>query len=664
MPSGESRPEGTVSFTFNNNDIWKFGTLTISPFNWLEASYFYYRPSDLTWEGDGVRGHYLDKGFNVKFVYRPEILFSPSFAIGLDDFAGTGFFSREYMVSTINFNKFKGTLGVGWGKLASENSFENPFAFVSDKLLYRPPNFETGTPSFNQWFRGDASIFGGFEYSLLKNRGVKLKVEYDPFDYKDFSANNRDDALIDLRKKDSNLNIGISYPVNKYMTLDASFVKGNTFNLSFNFSIPFKDQLQEKKEFMPNVSKKSQDNTKLDFYDDLLYNLNKNNLFLQTANLDENQKLNISISTSDHRNSIRSSSFSSQIAYEVASLNKIKLSQINVSQINAGIELNQIEYIAQYYKNQNIPTELIKRNTKFYPGDSSKYQKHEYRPKILFPLFFTDVSPALVSHIGNPEKFFFGGFDLNLTSEIQFSRNLLLSSTFNLPIYGEFENTISGPGSLMEHVRTDLVQYLKEDDIHITRLQLDYVWSPIKNIYARFSGGIFEEMYGGIGFETLYKPFHKNFYVGAEIFNVRKRSFDQRLNFDDYKTVTGHVNIGYIFNKGVEANLSFGRYLAKDDGYTFDISRRLKSGFKTGVYFTRTNVSKELFGEGSFDKGFYFQIPLDIFSNQYVGNYSTFKISPLTRDGGAKLIFDKDLRGLIYNSTLYELQRQWAGFNR
>ena len=23
---------------------------------------------------------------------------------------------------------------------------------------------------------------------------------------------------------------------------------------------------------------------------------------------------------------------------------------------------------------------------------------------------------------------------------------------------------------------------------------------------------VFEEMYGGIGFETLYKPFHKNFF--------------------------------------------------------------------------------------------------------------------------------------------------------
>jgi Bacterial putative lipoprotein (DUF940). len=55
-------------------------------------------------------------------------------------------------------------------------------------------------------------------------------------------------------------------------------------------------------------------------------------------------------------------------------------------------------------------------------------------------------------------------------------------------------------------------------------------------------------------------------------------------------------------------------------------------------------------------------MPLDLFSNQHSGNYSTFKLSPLTRDGGAKLIHEKDLRGLIYNSSNYELKNQWKGF--
>ena len=99
-PTADSKKEGTVSFTFNKNNIWKFGALSVSPFDWFEASYFYYRPSDLIWEGNNVAGHYLDKGFNVKFKYKPKNNNLPYIAIGLDDFAGTGYFTREYIVAT------------------------------------------------------------------------------------------------------------------------------------------------------------------------------------------------------------------------------------------------------------------------------------------------------------------------------------------------------------------------------------------------------------------------------------------------------------------------------------------------------------------------------------------------------------------------------------
>ena len=84
LPSAHSRPEGSVSFVFNKNPIWKYGSLSVSPFNWLEASYFYYRPSDLLWgAGSEKKGQYLDKGFNVKLIYRPNQLYLPNIALGM-----------------------------------------------------------------------------------------------------------------------------------------------------------------------------------------------------------------------------------------------------------------------------------------------------------------------------------------------------------------------------------------------------------------------------------------------------------------------------------------------------------------------------------------------------------------------------------------------------
>jgi hypothetical protein len=554
---------------------------------------------------------------------------------------------------------------LGWGKFAGANSFDNPLGILSDEFNIRPSiseNFDQGgTPSYDKWFRGDASVFGGAEYFFRNINGLSIKLEYDPYDYIDFSAKRKREARYDLRKKDSNFNIGFNYAVNDFLTLDASFIKGNTFNISFTVGATFNEQLVTKPRFNPKISTNKDDGSDLAFYENLLFNLNNNNLLLQTASISESgKKLDVAISTSQHRNAIRSSLYAASIAQKVSKDYNKKFSQIDISHINAGIELNNITYIADHVDDEmNTPVEVVERYTKLDSGNINSYLKNEFRPRVDFPAIFTSYSPILVSFLGNPEKFYFGGLDLQALSEIQFSRNLILSSQIHYSVYNNFRDTVSGPGSKMEHVRTDKVQYLKNANLYIKRFQLDYIWSPRKNIYAKLSGGIFEDMFAGIGGQILYKPFNSNLNLSIEAFNVKQRDYDQTFYFRKYKTTTGHINIGYLFPLGIESNISFGRYLAKDDGYTFDLSRRTRSGFRAGIYFTRTNVSAELFGEGSFDKGFYFQVPMDLFSKNYVGGYSNFKLSPLTRDGGAKLEFDKDLRGLIYNSTLHELNHGW-----
>ena len=638
--------------------------MSVSPLDWLEASYFYYRPSDLTWEGDNVSGHYLDKGFNVKFKYTPKNNNLPLLAIGLDDFAGTGYFTREYIVATQELRDTKVSLGLGWGKFVGSNNFDNPLSFLSESFDTRPlksANYDQGgTASYSKWFRGNAALFGGVEYFFPKISGLSMKLEYDPYDYFDISANNREDALYSIRKKDLDINIGLSYIFREFMTIDASYIKGNTFNLSLTVGATFNGKIRTKPKFKPLIkTRENNEKSELIFYEDLLHNLNNNNLLLQTASLSKN-KLDISISTSQHRNAIRSSSYAGYIAKIVSQNHNVDIGKINISHINAGIELNNITYIKDHLdSNKNIPIEIIERYTKLDSGNKNSYKNHAFQPRVDFPIIFSSFSPTLISYVGNPEKFYFGGLDLQNISEIQFNRNLMLSSEINYSLYNNFQDTISGPESRMEHVRTDKLQYLKNANLYIKRLQLDYIWSPQKDLYAKFSGGIFENMFGGFGGQVLYKPFDSNFNISLEGFYVKQRGYDQTFKFRKYKTTTAHLNIGYSLPMGIESNISYGRYLAKDDGFTFDLSRITKSGFRAGIFFTRTNVSAELFGEGSFDKGFYFQIPMDLFSKDYRGGFSNFKLSPLTRDGGAKLEFDKDLRGLIYNSSLSELKRGW-----
>ena len=546
--------------------MWKFGTLTVSPFNWLEASYFYYRPSDLTW--GGVPGLYLDKGFNVKFIYRSRNRSYPNLAIGLDDFAGTGYFTREYLVATHRLSNINYTLGMGWGKFNGSNKFPNPLKYISDGFTSRPSRSDNysrgGTPSFDKWFRGDIGIFGGFEYSFTKIRGLSMKMEYDPFDYSDFSAQNRDDASYFLRKKDSNVNLGLNYPLNDYLQINASYIKGNTFNLSFTIGATFDEKLRTKPKFNPTIRiKKDSNKSELAFYEDLLFNLNNNNLLLQTASISK-KKLNISISTSQHRNSIRSAYYAATVAKNISQEYPVKLNQINISHLNTGIELNNITFVASHLDNKETPIEIIERYTKLDSGNMNSYKSHKFKPNVKFPVLFTSFSPAVVSYLGNPEKFYFGGLDITNASEIQFNRNTLLSSQINYSLYNNFKDATYQPDSNMEHVRTDKVLYLQNVDLYIKRLQLDYIWSPKKNLYAKLSGGIFEDMFGGIGGQLLFKPFDSNLNVSIEGFYVKQRDYDQKLKFRDYQTTTAHINIGYLLPLGIDSNISFGRYLALD----------------------------------------------------------------------------------------------------
>ena len=55
-----------------------------------------------------------DKGFNLKFRLKEQDNF-PAIAIGLMDFAGTGYYSSEYIVSSYAINNVDMHFGIGWG---------------------------------------------------------------------------------------------------------------------------------------------------------------------------------------------------------------------------------------------------------------------------------------------------------------------------------------------------------------------------------------------------------------------------------------------------------------------------------------------------------------------------------------------------------------------
>ena len=670
VPTGDIRPEGSISFTFNKNDIYKIGTLTASPFNWMEASYFYYRPSDLTW--GGTPGFYLDKGFNVKFKKNISVLNDTNLAIGLDDFAGTGLFSREYLAITSNLKFLKITGGIGWGKYSGQNSFKNPLSSIADRFEVRDgfelqAIYETGRPSTDKWFRGPIGYFGGAEFYIPRSKGLKFKVEYDPFDYLDFSCcgEGTSNNSIELRKKDSNINFGFSFPFGDYLDLDISYIKGNQLNFSFTLGTDFSNTKSKKKKQPPSTSyqnKEKPDGTKNVFYRDLLYNMNRNGYLLQFANVNDS-KLDVVIQNGTYRSPILLSSYAAKLANEVSEKNNIQVDIISISQMNAGMPLNKISYQTHNLKSKNKYQIINKKASTIKSISKDEIESYKFKPRPIFPFTSSNFDYEIATHAGSPEQFLYKGLVLNFNNETQFSRAIHLNSKVSYLTEDDFDEKISRPDSALPHVRSEIVNYLQESDLYIDHMFLSFYKAYKGDMYTKLSLGILESMYSGYGGEFLYTPFSSNFTVGLNLHRVYRRSYDRRFENLDYSVTTGHLETSYFHDKSnILFNLSYGKYLAGDRGYTFDLSRVFDSGLRTGFYFTRTNVSFELFGEGSFDKGFYFSIPLDIFRNSYSRGSLDFKFAPLTRDGGQKLLINKSLKGIIFNSNEYSINKYWDDY--
>ena len=104
--------------------------------------------------------------------------------------------------------------------------------------------------------------------------------------------------------------------------------------------------------------------------------------------------------------------------------------------------------------------------------------------------------------------------------------------------------------------------------------------------------------------------------------------------------------------------LTFGIFGALLFAYKTKIIRATQN-FRLGIFATATDLSAEEFGEGSFDKGFYFAIPLDIFYPNYTQGNISFGLHPLTKDGGAMLSYHNSLYGLLGDTNKASLTKRW-----
>lgn len=664
-PSARFLSNGSLGFTWTHNDPYLRGSIVAYPFDWLEAAFQYTDVNNQLYSDVSAFSgsqSLKDKSFDTKVRLFSESYYFPQVAVGLRDIGGTGMFKGEYIVANKYFNNFDISIGVGWGNL-NANKISNPFELISDRFKSRPINTSATGGEFNadQLFHGEAGIFGGIEYFLPNMNGLRFKAEYNSINY--------DTEGTKPLEKDSNINYGFVYPVNDFFQIKLSYVKGNQISFGFSLSgnIGKKSSGRKKRDpyvSVPNndiVKKVTSQDTSLLYKATLRY-LQERDIFVQAAQFKENGEYEVAITQNKYLSYPMAAGRTARLIDEISpeEVTKIKITSLNGENGMHSISINRD--VLKRSLNNNSP--IFKRDIESSPVKFEK-QNYDFVPSKSFPFHFYKLGPDLRTQIGGPDGFFFGDLRLTYSSEILFAPNFSVITEAGIGITNNMDTLKLASDSIIPHVRTDIVKYLKaSQDFNITRMQFNYFMNPRHDIYAKVSGGLIESMFAGIGGEILYRPFYQNFAIGAELWEVQQRDYDQMFELRDYKTTTGHINMYYEEPRSrVLFHLKGGRYLAGDSGFTFDFSRRFDNGLMMGAFFSLTDISKEEFGEGSFDKGFYFWWPLNLFKGNYTREMDGWGLRPLTRDGAQFLLHGYHLWGTTDSAWNTRLERDIGDFN-
>ena len=605
MPTARIYDESSYGITLYDGTPVQKISMTSYPFDWLEASFFYTNIQDKPYcnvDFDPVCNQdYKDKGFNFKIRLKEEGVL-PAIAIGLNDIAGTGLFSSEYIVASYGVNKTDFHFGLGWGQLdGSPNEFNNPLGKLVDNFYDRPIGTEDNGGQFqaSKYFSGQTvSPFFGIAHAL--NEKFLIKVEYDTTVTPGF---------VGYEEARQDFSFGLDFNLSKNLTIGVSSERGNYTSIRFSYK---NNSKENKPKYKYKESKHRDTDSK---YVRFIRNLNENGIGVNKI-LEGADQIGIEMTQFVHPNL--------NIVDEI-----IKKASSNAGfdkPVKADLRIADLKARSEYDEDFERSAKLI-------------YQRQAKKK------FKTNTRLSLRPFLASREEFFKGALMVENISEYSLLENFFFSSNIKYSLADNFDDLKYPPvDTYPAQVRSDIKEYLKNfnEGIFIGRAQFDYHLSPKNDHHIMISAGILEEMFNGAGFEYLYFKQDSNYAVGFEIFDVKKRDYMMRFGTLDYRNITGHLNF-YYRNYGripFDAKISYGEYLAGDEGLTLDLSRSFSNGTKFGIFASFTDVSSDQFGEGSFDKGIYFNIPV-------FGNLINYTWRPLTKDPGAKLIRKNNLHDLL-----------------
>jgi hypothetical protein len=626
IPTARMSADGTLTATAAVQSRTNSYAITYQATPWLEGTFRY--------TGWNQADYSYDRNYEGKVRLWQEKGYLPQAAIGIRDLAGTGLWGSEYVVASKAVGDFDFTLGMAWGRLAGDGDLSNPLSQLSDRFLERDTEFGLGGElSTGAFFSGKkVGFFGGLHYQP-DSLPLSFMLEYNPDQY-DFEV-----AVGGLKPK-SPLSAAVKWRPLPGVSLSFSRQHEQEWGIELSAELDTKSLTPRRPtpKFISSLDIATQDLppqlTRRDWYDMLLFDVERSGLFLLEASIEPSTHTAILVMANDQYPVWADAIAKMTVLADLHLPSTVNTFRIIAEEAGHRVQTIQLRRPSLAY---GLSKQLLERQISVLPGRTLAIPQRKttfVQNKMIF-----DVSLGYRVQLFDPDDPLRYQLYTKVGLGLALPNSWTLYAAYGFDITNNFDESRrrNSPSNLPK-VRSDIVNYLIEGDEGLDTLYLEKRGSAYRGLHYRVFGGVLEGMYSGLGGEVLYQPFQSRLAYGLSANWVRQRAYDKSFKHFDYQTTTAFASVYWaspIYNYDVAVHV--GKYLAKDVGATLEVRRTFNNGWMLGIWATMTDVSAEDFGEGSFDKGMFIKIPFDgLFGRNTRGSYQT-RVRPIQRDGGARL---------------------------
>ncbi|WP_342451366.1 YjbH domain-containing protein [Neoroseomonas nitratireducens] len=660
MRNARFRLDGMVEAGASFRHQRRFWFVGFQALPWLETTFRVAERLNGT-TGEGIVS---DRAFDVKIRLWEENDWRPALAVGIQDIAGTGLYGGEYVVVSKRFWDVDLTVGLGWGRLGTRADGNNPFLDISPRFGERTRDVgQGGTLRMGSYFRGeDVALFGGIEWSLpgfetpfgtVEGLRAKIEISGDALrdergGYPARTTNLRGEAR-------SRVNAGLQWS-SDWLDLGVHWVHGTDLVLRASVRMDPADPPRAPLAPPPAMPGRGGAASPAERVFAALGEVGLRGLSFGVVG----EEARIAVAGGPYRTLAH---VVGRVARAVQPHLPRGVDRLLIAWQREGVEIARVliprAALEAAARGHGSAEEVYAAAILMAPGEAFEDVEAARGPFLDWSL-----EPRLRVVLGDPSRTLRWQAALVAGARLGFGQGLALGGSVSQVVVQNLDGAAPSD-SVLPRVRSDYARYADEGrDLAVPTLYGERIWTPAPDVFARVTAGYLEPMFAGLSGEVLWRPHDRPYALGVEVAHVAQRDFDQRFGLRDYRVTTGHVSVyADLPWWNLTATVRGGRYLAGDWGGTLEVARRFDSGIEVGAFATLTDVPFARFGEGSFDKGLFIRVPLDLFGARTRSSVGTV-IRPTQRDGGQRLAVDNPLWEVTRDGRAEALARGAAWFTR